>query len=228
MNNLANVITCVSLVCGLASIIFSIESRASFAAWAIIFSVILDGIDGLVARANFASSDFGKELDSLADIVCFGVAPAVLCYVFMPLPGGFFLITLALFAYLICCMLRLAKYNITAKKKSADYFLGLPVTASGGILAAFVLVHVQHLMMPSKGIFFSLILVLSFLMVSNIKYLNLRGLRQAFGDKKFKYIAAVMFVFLLFSPVDIIFLLFAFYLAVVPSFSGKVLSNKSS
>ncbi len=226
MNNLANVITCVSLVCGFASIIFSIENRIFLAALAIILSVIFDGIDGLVARVNFAATDFGKELDSLADIVCFGVAPAVLCYVFMPLEGGFFVVDLALFTYLVCSMLRLAKYNIIPKEKSADCFFGLPITASGGIIAAFVLVHVLHMLMPAKGIFASLILVLSFLMVSNIKYLKLSGLRRAFSGKKFKYFIAVMIVFLIIAPIDIIFLLFAFYLAAVPSFSGKVLSNK--
>ncbi len=228
MNNLANFITCVSLICGFASIIFSLENRISFASWAIILSVILDGIDGLAARANLTSTDFGKELDSLADIVSFGVAPAILCYVFMPLGGAYFVTNLVLFIYLVCSMIRLARYNIISKEKSADYFSGLPITVSGGIIALFVLVHLRHMMMPVKGIFLPLILVLSFLMASNIKYLKLSGLKQVVDSKKFKYFFAVMLIFLLIAPVDITFLLFAFYLAVVPSLSGKSLSNKCS
>lgn len=228
MNNLANFITCVSLICGFMSIIFSLENRIAFASWAVILSVILDGIDGLVARANLSSSDFGKELDSLADIVSFGAAPAVLCYAFMPFGGAYFVAVLALFAYLVCSMLRLARYNVIPKEKKTEYFSGLPITASGGLIAAFILVHIRHLIVPVKGIFISLILVLSFLMVSNIKYFKLNGLKQIVDGKRLKYLLFIMLICLFIAPEDITFLFFAFYLAIAPSLAQKLLLNKNS
>lgn len=228
MNNLANFITCASLICGFVSIIFSLESRIFFASWAIILSVILDGIDGLAARVNSTSTDFGKEMDSLADIVSFGAAPAVLCYVFMPLGGVNFVMAIALFIYLVCGMIRLAKYNVTSEEKIADYFSGLPITACGGIIAAFVLVHVRHMIMPVTGIFVSLILVLSFLMVSSIKYLNLEGFRRIVDRKKFKYFFIIISICLIVAPEKITFFLFAVYLIIAPILAKKCLSNKSS
>lgn len=225
MNNLANLITCFSLICGFTSIIFSLENKIVFAAWAIILSVILDGVDGLVARANSVSTEFGKELDSLADIVSFGVAPAVLCYALMP-QGAYFVANLVLFIYLVCSMIRLARHNVIPKEKLADYFLGLPITVSGGIIAAFVLLHLKHLMIPVKWVFLSLILVLSFLMVSMIKYLNLSNLKRVTNIKKNKYFVIAILVGLIIAPENIIFSLFAFYVAGMPFLSGESLSNR--
>lgn len=228
MNNLANLITCISLISGFVSMILSLENRIFFAAWAIILSVILDGLDGLVARANLVSTDFGKELDSLADIVSFGAAPAVLCYAFMPAGGVYFLMVLALCIYLVCSMIRLAKYNVNSKDKLTDYFLGLPITVSGGLIAVFVLLHIRHMIIPVKGVFLSLILILSFLMVSEIKYLNLRGFRKIVDYKKFKYFFIIIFICLIVVPIDIAFLFFVFYLTIMPYLAKKCLLNKNS
>jgi len=81
MNYLANFLTVLSLFFGFLSIIFSLESHFTFASWAIILSVIFDGLDGQVARKNPVPSEFGKELDSLADVVSFGIAPSILGYI---------------------------------------------------------------------------------------------------------------------------------------------------
>jgi len=123
MNYLANFLTVLSLFFGFLSIIFSLESHFTFASWAIILSVIFDGLDGQVARKNPVPSEFGKELDSLADVVSFGIAPSILGYIFI-YRTFYFWATLALFIYLFCSVMRLAKYNITPKDKLADYFYG--------------------------------------------------------------------------------------------------------
>lgn len=225
MNNLANVITCFSFFCGFTSIIFSLENKIVFAAWAIILSVILDGVDGVIARVNSVSTEFGKELDSLADIVSFGVAPAILCYALMP-QGAYWAANLVLFIYLVCSMTRLAKYNVIPKEELADYFSGLPITVSGGIIAAFVLLYIKHLMIPTKWVFLSLILVLSFLMVSKIKYLKFFKLKRIAGIKKTKYFIIAILVGLIIAPEHIIFSLFAFYVAAVPALSDKCLTNR--
>ncbi len=187
MNFLANSITVLSLICGFASIIFCIEGHFTFASWAIILSVIFDGLDGQVARRNPVPSEFGKEFDSLADVVCFGIAPSMLGYIFI-YRTFYFWATLALFIYLFCSVMRLAKYNITPKEKLADYFYGLPTTVSGGILASFILIYrkgkdISPLPQSVPVIFLFMVLLLAFLMVSRVKYLNLDGLKKLFGKK---------------------------------------------
>jgi len=187
VNFLANFITVLSLVCGFVSIIFSIEGHFTFASWAIIMSVIFDGLDGQMAKKNPVPSEFGKEFDSLADVVCFGIAPSILGYIFV-YRAFYFWATLALFIYLFCSVMRLAKYNITPKEKLADYFYGLPTTVSGGILASFILIYrkgkdISPLPQYVHIIFLFMVLLLAFLMVSRVKYLNLDGLKKLFGKK---------------------------------------------
>ncbi len=187
MNYLANFLTILSLVFGFVSIIFSLESHFTFASWSIIFSVLFDGLDGQVARRNPTPSDFGKELDSLVDVISFGIAPSVLGYIFVY--RNFYLwATLALFIYLFCGVMRLAIYNVTPKEKLVNYFYGLPTTVSGGILASFVLIYrkgkdISPLPQSIPMIFLLLVLLLSFLMLSRVRYLNLDGLKQALAGK---------------------------------------------
>ncbi len=187
MSSLANFITGLSLLGGFVSIIFSIEGHFTFASWSIILSVFFDGLDGQVARKNPVPSEFGKQLDSLVDVVSFGIAPSVLGYIFI-YRAFYFWATLALFIYLFCSVLRLAKYNITSKEKLVNYFYGLPTTVSGGILASFILIFrkgkdISPLPQYVPAIFLFIVLFLAFLMVSRVKYLNLDGLKQLFGEK---------------------------------------------
>lgn len=233
MNFLANLITLLSLACGFISIIFSLEHHFTYASWAIILSVILDGMDGQIARRNPLPSEFGKELDSLADVVSFGIAPSLLGYIFIYIHFHFWAV-LALFGYLTCSVLRLAKYNITSKEKAVNYFLGLPTTVSGGILASFILIYrkKEEMFLPNfmpdlffprfaPVIFLFLVVALSFLMVSRVRYLNLDGIKKFFGKKmKFALLAgaallgvahyfskaglvlfAAFLIYLIFSPI---------------------------
>lgn len=184
MNYLANSLTTLSLAFGFISIIFSLEAHFTFASWAIILSVIFDGLDGQVARRNPVPSEFGKQLDSLADVVCFGIAPSILGYIFIYRAFHFWA-TLALFIYLACSVMRLAKYNITPKGKLTNCFCGLPTTASGGVLASFILMFrkgqdLSPLPQFVPAIFLFMVLLLAFLMVSRVRYLNLDGLKAIF------------------------------------------------
>ena len=187
MKFLANLITILSLFFGFLSIILCVEGHFTFASWAIMLSAVLDGLDGQVARKNPIPSEFGKELDSLADVVCFGIAPSILGYIFVY--RDFYLwSTLALFIYLLCSVMRLAKYNITPKEIMANHFYGLPTTVSGGILASFILIFRKSgdfspLPQYVPAIFLFMVLLLAFLMVSHVKYLNLDGLKQLFPGK---------------------------------------------
>ncbi|MBN1914217.1 MAG: CDP-diacylglycerol--serine O-phosphatidyltransferase [Candidatus Omnitrophica bacterium] len=186
MNKLANFLTFLSLFCGFISLIFSLEHHFTFASWAIILSVILDGLDGQIARKNTFSSDFGKELDSLVDVVSFGIAPALLGYIFIY--RDFYLwAVVALFIYLLSSVTRLAKYNITPKEKLQKFFFGFPTTASGAVLASFILIYRKKdaVALPSyvPAVFIFLVLILSYLMLCRARYLNLEGIKQLFGKK---------------------------------------------
>jgi CDP-diacylglycerol--serine O-phosphatidyltransferase len=194
---LANLLTLLSLACGFVSIIFSLESHFTFACWAIILSVVFDGFDGEIARKNPVPSEFGKELDSLVDVISFGIAPAILGYIFVY--RNFYLAaTLSLFIYLLASVMRLAKYNITPKEELANYFFGLPTTVSGGVLASFILIYrkgkdLSPLPESIHTIFLLLVLLLALLMVSRVRYLNLGGLKQLFG-RKIKFAASVLII----------------------------------
>jgi CDP-diacylglycerol--serine O-phosphatidyltransferase len=214
MNNLANLLTISSLICGFASIIFSLEGHFTFASWAIILSGIFDGLDGQVARKNPVPSDFGKELDSLVDVVSFGIAPSILGYIFV-YQRFYFWATLALFIYLASSVMRLAKYNITPKEKLANYFYGLPTTVSAGILVSFILMHRKYTRLPPPIIFMFMVLSLSFLMVSQIRYLNLDGLKQALGKYLLPILAIALIVFILLPEITL-FSLFIVYLIFSP------------
>jgi CDP-diacylglycerol--serine O-phosphatidyltransferase len=214
VNYLANFFTGLSLAGGFVSIIFSLESHFTYASWAIILSVIFDGLDGQVARRNPVPSEFGKELDSLVDVVSFGIAASILGYIFVYRNFSNAAIVV-LFIYLVCSVTRLAEYNITPKERMVDYFYGLPTTVSGGILASFILIYRKYTRLPSPFIFLLIVLGLSFLMVSKVRYPNLDGLKQILGKKilPLSLIALIVFVFI---PEITIFTLFAIYLIFCP------------
>ena len=152
INALASLMTVFNLYCGIASIFASIGMEFEQAAVFILVGIIFDALDGTVARLTNSTSDFGKELDSLCDIVTFGVAPAVLVFTsYLPdaptlhlemtdhtesiigRTGSYMAIL-----YVICAAWRLARFN-TFQAERTDYFTGLPSPAAGGTLASFVL-----------------------------------------------------------------------------------------
>lgn len=153
-------------------------------------SVFFDGLDGRIARLTNTTSDFGRELDSLADVISFGIAPAVLAFVFgfqfldpatQPemrkylLQAGYFI----LFMFVCCGSMRLARFNITANpvprnpgRPDRKYFVGLPIPAAAGIVAAviYALDSVPLTWWPFVAAWTVFLAVLSFLMVSTWRY----------------------------------------------------------
>ena len=220
MNYLANLLTGLSLICGFVSLIFSLESHYTFASWAIILAVIFDGLDGQVARLNPVENEFGKELDSLVDVVSFGIAPSLLGYIFVYRDFHLWATT-ALFIYLVCSIVRLAKYNITPKEKLKDYFYGLPTTVSGGIIASFILIYRKYTQLPPHFIFLLIVLCLAFLMVSRVRYLNLDGLKKISGNKRLLFLIAALIVFA-FVPEITVFSLLVLYLVFSPFLVRKI------
>ncbi|MEW6101237.1 MAG: CDP-diacylglycerol--serine O-phosphatidyltransferase [Candidatus Omnitrophota bacterium] len=215
MINLINLFTAISLASAFISIIFSLESHFTFACWAIIISVIIDGLDGQLARRYSLTSEFGKELDSLVDVVAFGVAPSILGYIFVYRHFHLYAI-LSLFIYLSCSVMRLAKYNITPKENLKVFFYGLPTTVSGGVLASFILIYRKYTQLPPPALFLIMVLCLSFLMVSRIRYLNLDGIKQVLKKKIVLFLIIPFALILIAFPETSIFSLFLIYLIFSP------------
>jgi CDP-diacylglycerol---serine O-phosphatidyltransferase len=145
-----NAFTATSLLCGLASIVMTIESRHIDAAWFALWCVLLDKVDGFAARLLHAQSRFGAEFDSFADQVAFGIAPAVLFLGFFtehPEYGlahgwGRGALLVAAGVYVIANAARLARFNIT--ESDPRYFTGLPTTLCGGVVCAYFLVCLKY------------------------------------------------------------------------------------
>ena len=189
INLLASLLTLISLYMGSMSIFASIGQEFDKAAYLILGAIIFDGLDGTVARLTKSVSEFGKELDSLCDLVSFGVAPGVMVFcAYLPdtawLPdapdhGSFVGRTGSFMAivYIICTALRLARFN-TYQADCREYFTGLPSPAAGGFVAAFVLFlqyFEPHLEMHKIGPFTwyalaPLSTLVALLMVSKVRY----------------------------------------------------------
>jgi len=191
-----------TLVCGYFAILSTLKgtqmlaagigatlSLAAFdnAAKAIGWAVLFDGLDGRIARLTNSSSDFGREFDSLADIITFGVAPAFLAYAWgvraLDEVYGTQVVQhlgqlgwIATFAFLICGAARLARFNIDSTKGLSDrrYFVGLPIPASAGVIAA--LVHWAKYPGFFGALWLAVVAVLAFLMVSRVRYYSFKAL----------------------------------------------------
>jgi CDP-diacylglycerol--serine O-phosphatidyltransferase len=169
--SLPSLFTIGNLFLGVLSIILVFNNEPERAAVLVIVAMLLDGLDGRVARALNAQSEFGKELDSLSDVISFGVAPAFIMYVVAfndpaVISPAFAWIVTAIFP--ICGALRLARFNVIAGVPG--YFIGLPIPAAGGVLCTLALFHGE---INAYVLLISTVL-LSYLMVSTVKYPNFK------------------------------------------------------
>jgi CDP-diacylglycerol---serine O-phosphatidyltransferase len=147
-----NLITLSSMIFGLVSLWAAHTGNASLAAWMIIYAVLTDRIDGLVARALKATSELGMQLDSFADFLNFGVAPAylVLNYVssrveYYQSGAGHYLLFAACGAYMLCAVFRLARYNVLSDDQiPTKIFFGFPTTLTGGLIAIWILLFLKY------------------------------------------------------------------------------------
>jgi CDP-diacylglycerol--serine O-phosphatidyltransferase len=148
-----NLITLSSMIFGLVSLWSSHNGDPSLAAWMIIYAVLTDRIDGLTARALKATSELGMQLDSFADFMNFGIAPAYLLLVYLsgrpdlPFQSGtaHTLLFAACGAYMLCAVFRLARYNVlTDDQIPTKMFFGFPTTLTGGLIAIWFLVFLKY------------------------------------------------------------------------------------
>ena len=172
---LPNLLTTANLFCGFYGIIAAIKNDFRTAAIAILVSCLFDILDGKVARLTGSNSRFGVEYDSMADLVAFGVAPALLVYLWALKPFGR-LGWAAAFLFVACGALRLARFNVQTDSVSKKYFVGLPIPAAAALVATTVLFFYR---MGGSGptkhfLLLAMTYVLGFFMVSSIPYYSFK------------------------------------------------------
>jgi len=173
-----NLFTTGNLFSGFFGIVSSINGRFETAAVAILVSCVFDILDGKVARLTRATSRFGVEYDSLADLVAFGVGPGILMYLWALKPFGR-LGWLAAFLFLACGALRLARFNVQVDKVSKKYFVGLPIPGAASMVATTVLFLHDWKLTSSMASDIPLLVVtylLGFLMVSTVPYYSFKDI----------------------------------------------------
>ncbi len=167
---LPNFFTAASIFTGFFAISLALKGDFSSAAWFIFLSLIFDGLDGRVARLTNTASHFGVEFDSLADIVAFGVAPALLMYLYSGAEyGRIGIVVSALF--IIFGAVRLARFNVTTSRIEPSVFIGLPIPTAAVMISIAILLMERYPHYATYKVFIlPLGVILSILMVSNIRY----------------------------------------------------------
>lgn len=215
---LPNLFTSLNVFCGFFAVILSIEGNFRLAASVIVIAGLCDGLDGKIARATRTSSRFGVEYDSLADLVSFGIAPALMFYLWAMTPLGR-LGWLAGFLFTICGALRLARFNTQSGTGSNEFFVGLPIPAAAGMLATTVLFCDRLLLTDSipPVLFLLPMYGLSFLMVSTIRYHSFKK-PHLFRRINFNVLVGVIlvFIFIATEPQIALFLFGVVYVASGP------------
>lgn len=183
---LPNAFTTASIFCGIYAILKAVaftEPESLFRACvAVFFAGFFDMFDGRIARLTKTQSDFGVEYDSLADVVSFGVAPAIIVYSWALSSIGP-LGMLASISFVACGAIRLARFNVLsrrAEKTGGNFFTGLPIPVAASMLVAMIIAHFRLFAeLPTKGHYFILALVffLAFLMVSTIEFWSFKNVK---------------------------------------------------
>jgi len=176
---LPNALTIFGVCLGLSSIKFALDANYSMAVIAICFAAILDTLDGRVARLIKGTSKVGKELDSLTDVISFGVAPSFIMY-FWAINEIGKIGWLFILIYTVCCALRLARFNLTTIEENEswkiNFFEGVPSPAAGGLVLLPLILNLSGIIQfENKAIISSaVILIISILMVSKIPTYSLK------------------------------------------------------
>jgi len=210
---LPNLLTTAALSCGFFAITSAINDRYVNAAVAIIVALVLDGLDGRVARLTNTQSDFGAQYDSMADVVSFGVAPAILMYTWALAPLGK-LGWIAAFVHMVGGALRLARFNVQLEIDDKRFFQGLPSPAAGAVLAYFVWIAFEYEFDFSwlPYTILTLTAATGLLMVSNLRYYSFKDIDLR-GRVPFVVACGVMLAFsIVFAqPPTTLFVLFFGY-----------------
>ncbi len=224
---LPNMLTTIALFAGFYAIVAAVDGNFAAAGAAVFVAMVLDGADGRVARMTNTQSDFGKEYDSLSDMVSFGLAPAVVVY-----QWGVARLTeynlawgrigwLVAFLFAVAAAMRLARFNSTPPEEGGKYFTGLPSPSAAGMVAGFIWLSSEHDIAGFGGLVLAFVITAAagLLMVSNFRYYSFKDINL--GSRiSFTYLLLVPLILMLISiwPPLVLFLLFTTYAASGPAY----------
>ena len=219
---LPNILTLGGVCLGISSIKFSIDGNFSLAVILILFAAILDALDGRIARLIKGTSEFGKELDSLTDFVSFGIAPVFILY-FWELNNYGKLGWAITLIYSVCCVLRLARFNLTKtdiqQEWKNNFFEGIPSPA-GGLLILTPLIYELtnlNLNLNLKDYTPYFTIMIAFLLVSKVPTLSLKKISISSKATVFLLLSAgIIFIALLFYTFKTLLIFNVFYIITIP------------
>ena len=215
---LPSLFTVGNMLCGFAATLYAIHNRLELACWLVLLAGLLDGLDGRIARLTASTSEFGREYDSLADLVSFGIAPAIIAYQWGLHWAGRWGWA-ATFLFLVAGSVRLARFNVKAGAVDRRFFVGLPIPAGAGAVALMVLVDPEPLTDRPLAIAASFfVFLVSVLMVSTIQYRSFKelNLRRRLPATAFFLFAVIVAVFV-FTPLPAMAFLCGAYLVGGPA-----------
>lgn len=216
--HIPNILTCTNLFCGCLAIIAAFQWNLIWASYLVGIGALLDFLDGMSSRYLNAYSNMGKQLDSLADMVSFGVVPGIIMYQLImsqSMETGFISIGLIALLIPVFSALRLAKFNIDTRQ--SDSFIGLPTPANAILICSLPLVFIYDEMQLGhylNNLYFliGLTIVTSFLLVSKIPMFSLKFKDAGWVNNKVRYvflgIALILLVVIHFTAIPIIILLY--------------------
>ena len=223
---LPNLITTASLFSGFYSLIASINGEIITAVFAILIAMILDGLDGRIARLTNTQTSFGAYYDSLSDMICFGVAPAILLYIWSLSNFNVYgwhwskIAWIICFIYVAAAALRLARFNSKNQTQDKKYFIGLASPAAAAVVVCYAW------MIEGSGaninnfnwLSLSILSILSFLMISNITYYSFKDFNIRHKVPHISlFIIVLILSFISFDPPLVLFSFFLLYTLSGPS-----------
>lgn len=218
-----NAVTALALCCGLTGVRFGISGEWEKAVAVIILAGVLDGLDGRIARLLKGESRFGAELDSLSDVIAFGVSPAIIVYLwslqYLPQFGWIFAL-----AHAVCCALRLARFNAAIDKedqphKSAGYLTGVPAPAGAGLLflPMYLWMWTGYEPLRETWVVAPWAALVAFLLISNLATFSWGALRVRRGIRLGSLVAIALFVgALITAPWPTLSVLTILYVVAIP------------
>ena len=229
---LPSILTTFGMFAGFYSIISSINGDFTIAAISIMIAMMWDTLDGRVARLTNTQSAFGAEYDSLADLVSFGLAPALLVYEWSLYELGRFG-WLAAFVYLACAALRLARFNTQVGIADKRYFQGLPSPAAAGVIASMIWLKIWTFAsfdsnVISLGYYLGagITILCGLLMVSNVRYYSFKELDSKKASFRFLLLIVMSLIILMYKPNIILFTGFFLYLLSGPYITAAGLNKR--
>jgi CDP-diacylglycerol--serine O-phosphatidyltransferase len=210
---LPNAFTTAALFCGFYAIVMAMNQKFEHSAWAIFIAMVLDGLDGRVARLTNTQSEFGAQYDSLSDMVSFGAAPALVIYEWS-LRGLGKLGWIAAFVYCAGAALRLARFNTNIEVVDKRFFQGLPSPSAAALVAGFILLMVDQEVsgLELRWISWGIAVFAGLSMVTNVPFYSFKDINFR---KSVPFIAvfliALMFALVSIDPPKVLFPIFIAY-----------------